>query len=137
MTSAAPQAATRYQGTFHAQPDQVSRVRAAVASHLAGCPVTDDALVVVSELATNALLHSDSRGEFFIVRCEVFPRYVWVEVEDLGGQWRHPQPGDRPHGLYIVDVLAGTGNWGTEMTGDGDRIVWVRLELAGEPADRA
>jgi hypothetical protein len=43
--------------------------------------------------------------------------------------WHPRQPGDRPHGLDIITALAGPGNWGTETTTDGDRIVWARLEL--------
>jgi len=58
-------------------------VRAAVARYLDGCPVADDAVLVVSEIAANAVLHSQSSGEFFTVRCELYPDYVWVECEDL------------------------------------------------------
>jgi hypothetical protein len=36
---------------------------------------------------------------------------------------------DRPHGLDIIEALVGPGNWGTETTSDGDRVVWVRLDL--------
>ena len=73
--------------------------------------------------------HSASAGEFFTVRCERHASYVWVEVEDLGGPWQRKPPGDRPHGLDIISALAGPGNWGTETTGDGDRVVWARLDL--------
>jgi hypothetical protein len=55
--------------------------------------------------------------------------YIWVECEDLGGPWRSKPPDDRPHGLNIVEALAGPHNWGTETTSDGDRIVWARLNL--------
>jgi serine/threonine-protein kinase RsbW len=130
VSGAAAQAVTCYQGTYHGRADQVRRVRAAVAAHLGDCPVTDDAILIVSELVTNSILHSESKGEFFTVRAELFPSYVWLEVEDLGGAWQCRQPDERPHGLEIVGTLAGADNWGVEMTGDGDRIVWARLELA-------
>jgi anti-sigma regulatory factor (Ser/Thr protein kinase) len=86
-------------------------------------------ILIVSEFATNAVLHSDSAGEFFTVRCERHAHYVWVEVEDLGGTWHvRPRDGDRAHGLDIVDTLSGADNWGVELTGDGDRVCWARVE---------
>ena len=124
--------ATQYKGTFHGRADQVSAARHEVARHLlaCGCPVTDDAVLIVSELAGNAVLHSASKGQFFTVRTEIFPAYVWVEVEDLGGDWTVKPPDEsRPHGLQVVEALAGPDNWGV----DGDeraRVVWVRLVTA-------
>jgi two-component sensor histidine kinase len=100
-----------------------------VASYLAGCPAADDAVLTTSELAANSVVHSASGGEFFTVRCQAYPDYVWVEVEDLGGPWRARQPDGRPHGLDLVNALAGPDNWGTETTSDGDRIVWARLDI--------
>ena len=120
--------ATGYQRTFHGRPDQVAAVRADAARVLAGYPVKDDAVLIVSELATNALLHSDSAGEFFTVRMEFYPSYIWLEVEDLGGGWQ-VKGSDGRHGLDIVTALAGGDNWGVEPTHDGDRVVWVRLVL--------
>jgi len=126
---AAAQAATAYTGVFPGTADQVSRARREVARHLAGHPVTDDAVLVVSELAANAVLHSDSKGQFYTVSAEVHATYVWVEVEDLGGPWNlRPRDAARPHGLDVVEALAGPDNWGV----DGDqagRVVWCRLEL--------
>jgi len=126
------QAATWYQRTFHGRADQVAQVRHEIAAHLDGCPAADDVVLIASELAANSIVHSDSAGEFFTVRCEAYPGYVWVEVEDLGGPWHREPPDDRPHGLNIVEALAGPGNWGTETTSDGDRVVWARLDLPPE-----
>ncbi len=131
MTTTAA-AATYYTGTYHGRPDQARRVRAAVAGHLAGCPAADDAILIVSELASNAIVHSNSAGEFFTVRVEVYPGYVWIECEDRGGAWHCKPQDDRPHGLDIIEALAGPDNWGTETTGDGDRVVWARLGLPRE-----
>ena len=126
--------ATWYQHTFHGRPDQVARIRHEIAAHLAGCPRADDVVLVASEFATNSIVHSGSQGEFFTVRCQLYPDYVWIECEDLGGEWQRKPDDDRPHGLDIVQVLAGPGNWGTETTHDGDRIAWARLDL---PRQRA
>ncbi len=118
-----------YQRTFHGRPDQVSQVRREITAHLAGSPAADDAVLIASELAANSVMHSKSAGAFFTIRCQAYPDYVWIECEDLGGPW-HPRPADdRPHGLDFIDALAGPGNWGTETTSDGDRVVWARLDL--------
>ncbi len=126
---AAAKAATAYTGVFPGTADQVSRARREVARHLAGCPAADDATLIVSELAANAVLYSNSKGQFYTVRAEVHDTYVWLEVEDLGGPWNlHPRDATRPHGLDVVEALTGPDNWGV----DGDqagRVVWCRLEL--------
>ena len=124
-TTAKPAAATaHYQAAYHGRPDQVSAVRAAVAAHLAGCPVTDDAVLIVSEIATNAVRHSGSAGEFFSVRVTRHQGWVWIECEDLGGPWQCQTDEDRPHGLSIVDALA--EEWGVDG-GPSGRVVWARL----------
>ena len=131
MSRAAAQAATQYQRTFHGRADQVAQVRREMAAHLGGCPAADDAVLIASELAANAATHSASAGEFFTLRCEAYPDYLWIECEDLGGPWHCQPPDDRPHGLDIIEALTGPDNWGTKTTSDGDRIVWARLGLPG------
>jgi hypothetical protein len=54
--------ATRYQRTFSGRADQVRMVRTAVAAHLGDCPAAADVVLAASEFATNAILHSRSRG---------------------------------------------------------------------------
>jgi anti-sigma regulatory factor (Ser/Thr protein kinase) len=124
-------ATVRFTRVFHGRADQVSQARHEVARHLSACQCTrtDDAVLVLSELASNAVLHSASTGQFFTVRTELFPTHVRVEVEDLGGQWiQKPPDKSRPHGLDVVEALAGPGNWGTEGSEQG-RVVWCRLDL--------
>ena len=127
--TAEPAAATRHSGTYPGRADQVHHVRRAIARHLAGCPAADDAVLIASELAANAIVHSASRGQLFTVRAEVFPGYVWVEAEDLGGPWHRRQADDRPHGLDVVEALTGPHGWGVETTTGGGRVVWARLDL--------
>ena len=133
MSSAAAEAATRYQRTFHGRADQVARVRREIAAYLDDCPAADEAVLIASELAANAITHSASAGEFFTIRCDSRTGYVRVESEDLGGPWHPRGPDDRPHGLDIIEALAGPGNWGTEATPAGNRIVWARLDLPPDP----
>jgi serine/threonine-protein kinase RsbW len=116
-------------GTFSGTPQQVAYARHAVAGILSGWPRADDAVLVVSELATNAVLHSESRGQSFTVRAEIQPGCLQIEVEDLGGPW-NPRPRDtgRPHGLDVIDALIGPDNWGVDGNQAG-RVVWCRLAL--------
>jgi two-component sensor histidine kinase len=115
----------------------VRRVRADLAPFAAGCPRADALILLASELSANAALHSDSckPGGEFTVRARLRTGdHAWLEVEDQGGQWNAPEHGDeRPHGLDILAILAGEGNWGIRETSSGTRVVWVRLGWA-EPA---
>jgi anti-sigma regulatory factor (Ser/Thr protein kinase) len=120
---------SKYSATFAGTPEHVALARNHVWDSLADCPVADDACLIVSEFASNAILHSLSRVGMFTVRCERFSAYVHVEVEDDGGAWCPPDPDGRPHGLDIVTLLVGEGNWGIETTSDGPRVVWARLPL--------
>jgi anti-sigma regulatory factor (Ser/Thr protein kinase) len=126
---AEPVTAPCYTGIYPGRADQLRHVRRAVARHLAGCPGADDAVLILSELAANAIVHSASRGQFFTVRAELYPDYVWVEAEDLGGLWRGRLSDGRPHGLDVVEALTGPDGWGVETTTDGGRVVWARLDL--------
>ena len=127
MLSTTATAASYYAATYHGRPDQVRKVRAAVAAHLAGCPAADDAVLILSEIASNAITHSNSKDEFFTVRVEAYPDYLWIECEDLGGPWHCRHPDDRPHGLDIIQALTGPDGWGTRPSGTGGRITWAQL----------
>ncbi len=112
---------------FPASPEQVGNVRRAIRFYLGSCPANDDVTLVVSELATNAILHSRSgRGGTFVVRAELHPRWVWIEVEDAGGEWTYRGHDDRPHGLAVVGELA--REWGTSNRTHG-RAVWARIDF--------
>ena len=127
MSSAAAQAATRYEHTFPGRADQAAQVRREIAAYLGTAPAAGDTILIVSELAANAILHTRSRGSTFTVRCQLSPGSARVEVEDLGGPWRPRPPADQPHGLDIIAVLTGPDGWGTQPTGTGGRIVWAEL----------
>ena len=107
----------------------MSHVRHAVTRHLEGCPAADDAILVMSELASNAVVHSASQGQFFTVRAERHPDYIRVEAEDLGGPWRCRLRDGRPHGLDVIQALTGPDGWGVETITGGRRVVWARLDL--------
>jgi len=127
-----------FQATYPGCPAEVGLARAEVARYLRGCPVVDDAILIVSELATNAVTHSASgQRDFFTVRAEWHDTYVFLEVEDAGGEWRlHPSDPDRPHGLQMIEALTGIEGWGIDGSPLG-RVVWARLDIAGELAAHA
>lgn len=109
--------------------DQVQVARAFIAAVLAACPAVGDAVLCVSELATNAVLHSASRNPdgTFTVRASIFDGCVRIEVEDNGGTWdEHPHRDSRSHGLDIVrELAADCGTDGSPLTG---WVAWARLE---------
>jgi anti-sigma regulatory factor (Ser/Thr protein kinase) len=128
--TAEPATATRHTAIYPGRTDQLRHVRRTVASHLAGCAAAADAVLIASELAANAILHSRSRAGHFTVRTELHPDHVRIEAEDFGGPWRRRQPDGRPDGLDVIEALTGPGGWGTKTTTNGSRIVWVHLDLA-------
>ena len=111
-----------------ARRDQIQVARAFISAILDACPAADDAVLCVSELATNAVLHSASRnpGGTFTVRAAIFDDHVRVEVEDNGGTWdEHPHRDSRSHGLNVVrELAADCGRDGGPLTG---WVVWARL----------
>jgi serine/threonine-protein kinase RsbW len=114
--------------TYPGGPEHVRQVRADVRRLLEGCPVADDVILCVSELATNAAVHSDSRksGGTFTVRTESCPGTdVRIEVEDGGGPWVSPVP-DPAHGRGLDIVRALADDWGITPTPAG-RAVWARI----------
>ena len=128
MTTTAAAAGTRrHTGTYPAESRQVGIARAALAGWLGGSP-QDEVILVASEFATNAVLHSASRhGSVFTVRAEVRQEYLRIEVEDAGGPWRDgPRDDGRPHGFDVVAAIAGAGNWGIDGD-DRGRVAWARF----------
>jgi two-component sensor histidine kinase len=123
--------AAAYRGTFGGRADEAARVRREMTSFLGDCPATDDIVLIAHELAANAIIHSRSRGTSFAVRCQLSSRAVRIEVQDMGGPWRPRTPGDRPHGLDIVQALTGPDGWGTTRTSDDARVVWATLQWPG------
>jgi len=116
-----------YTGTFGGRAEEAARVRREISGYLGRCPASEDIMLIAHELAANSIVHSRSRSASFAVRCQLTPRAARIEVEDMGGPWRARTPGDRPHGLDIVQALTGPGGWGTRPTPAGGRLTWARL----------
>jgi anti-sigma regulatory factor (Ser/Thr protein kinase) len=134
----APEAIT-FERDYPGTADQAQHVRADLAKVAASCPVADDLVLLASELATNAILHSRSGhpARTFAVRTTLYPGdYARVEVTDQGGCWTADEHDEHGRGLTIVAAIAGDGNWGI----DGDaasRTTWFRLNWHQNPEERA
>jgi serine/threonine-protein kinase RsbW len=128
-TTAAAAGIRRQTETYPAEPEQIRNARAALAGWLRGYPRADEAILIASELAANSVLHSASRdGGTFTLRAEVRADRLRIEVEDAGGPWRDgPRDDSRPHGLDVVNAIAGPGNWGVDGDARG-RTAWATLD---------
>ncbi|NPC98337.1 response regulator [Nocardioides sp. zg-DK7169] len=93
----------------------------------------DEACLVVSELATNAINHARSS---FLVRLSLNPTTVRIEVGDGGRGTPEPQPhsATREGGRGMLLVAAMSASWGIDRSEDG-KVVWAELarETAGHP----
>lgn len=125
---APPQVAT-FSRAYPGATDQARVVRADLRTFLGDCPLRADVILCASELAANAALHSKSKrlGGSYTVRAELHHGdYVWIELEDEGGDWTNPAAGTGlSHGLDIISTLS--ADWGIDGDATG-RIVWARLD---------
>lgn len=133
---------------FQGQAGQVREARQWIADLLPERDRVDDVLLLVSELCTNAIVHTRSgeAGGRFSVAMEWTRESVRVVVEDqgsataptIGGRSGDPArtgPADESgRGLRLVDELA--SDWGTASR-PGRRWVWADVPWSGSvgPAD--
>jgi anti-sigma regulatory factor (Ser/Thr protein kinase) len=120
------------------QPDpaEVGRARRWARSRLLGCgidpegPLAETLVLVVSELVTNAVVHTGCPA---VVRLLVptgpgGPKAVRVEVDDANGRPPRPRHADgdavNGRGLELVDVLC--DRWGWYPDGSGKRV-WCEI----------
>ena len=126
------------QMAVEADPAEVGRARRWVRSRLRACgldpdaPLAETVVLVVSELVTNAVVHTGSPAVLrlvFPVGADAERRPVRVEVADASPQppLRRCARGEATsgRGLELVDCLA--DRWGWHPDGDGKRV-WCEIE---------
>jgi len=126
--------------TIPGRPDEVSGARSFVARTLAAsyrAPRIDSeaAMLLTSELVTNAIVHTSSgsdHGKITVVVVDV-PDGVLIEVTDDGSAGSPVVKGDlfaaNGHGLYLVQQMA--TQWGYLRNLDGT-TVWFHLATQPE-----
>jgi anti-sigma regulatory factor (Ser/Thr protein kinase) len=124
--------------TFAGLPDQIRVARRWLAQMIDGFAAVDEVILACSELATNAIMHSDSGepGGLFTVRLAIRQDIVRVEVLDQGGP--RPRRNEEPpyggdyaeevsqcgRGLTIIAAI--TDAWG--IVGDHEgRTAWCEI----------
>lgn len=102
-------------------------MREALLAH-AGPEIVDTAVLLASELITNAVLHGRSEVELTV---EINGTGVKVSAADMNSRLPVMQSADElaldGRGIAIVDLLA--SSWGVSAT-DGGKIVWFCLDLS-------
>ncbi|MFI9029356.1 SpoIIE family protein phosphatase [Streptomyces sp. NPDC053560] len=136
-----PVITARAAATFEPVGRSVATARAFVRDTLQGWghgDIIDDAVVLTSELVTNAVVHAGTAADVLClrtdtgVRVEVADRYPEreVPVQSAGQALAHPdREGGR--GLLLCGALA--TRWGVEYTAS-QKHVWFQLDLPERPA---
>jgi len=126
----------RMKQSFDSSHESISAARTFVTSIVsdAHVEVRESVAVMVSELATNALVHAASGFDVVVDR---FESTITVAVTDWGdGSPELRSPGStEPHGrgLRIVDALS--DEWGVVSTSDEAKTIWFRLRVHSSEGD--
>lgn len=124
---------------FPAERSAVARARGFVRETLIAWgvdEVTDDAVLLTSELATNAVVHARTPFEVICRRGE-----SWVQVEVVDGEPERalPAPGgidpDGSGGRGLLMPVALAAAWGVSYAADS-KTVWFRLRASVVPPPR-
>ncbi|MET9913812.1 ATP-binding protein [Streptomyces sp. NPDC006476] len=99
-----------------------------------GSAASDNAALLVAELASNAVLHARVPGRDFALRLEHRTDALRIEVADVRGDRpvaAHPMTAattaDHGRGFVIVDALA--SRWGVADRPGPGKVVWAEIDL--------
>lgn len=132
---------TLSRATFPAQPVHIRLARVLVADTIADHPRINDALLLTTELATNAVTHGAATPGF-AVTIKANARTTRIEITVPGGPSEAPvlqvvdHQVESGRGLYIVDRLADA--WGyTRDSREAVHTTWFELDTPAtvNPAD--
>ena len=89
----------------------------------------ETAVLLVSELVTNAVLHTRTESRTIVLRLEAAKTGLRIEVEDADPRWPQPR---RPAGLDesgfgFVLIAALARKWGLRGTAAG-KAIWAELD---------
>ena len=124
----------RYGFELPARAEFVARARTLVRERLRcwriGGDLHDTAMLVVSELVTNAVVHTDGH----LVACELLngAEHLRITVQDQGSSPAEPHvchgiEEERGRGLLLVEAVSSA--WGAHHAKQGSgRIVWAELQ---------
>ncbi|WP_425586297.1 ATP-binding protein [Streptomyces sannanensis] len=131
-----PPGTDRYRFELPARPDAVSRARRLTCGRLDSWAVGDEtrgtAALVVSELFTNAVMHTASAR----IVCELrhSDTGIRIAVQDEGFEPGGPKVCETPedeNGRGLLLVAAVSTSWGSQMAAGGaGRVVWAQLPHA-------
>lgn len=116
---------------FAGLPRELRNVRNFVGRVIYGCPVADEIVLLASEVAANAVMHTVSGADgTFSISVRVGDGNIRVEVHDLGSD-KAPTvhdsavTADAGRGLRMVEMIA--ARWG-HSGGHRGRVVWFEVE---------
>ena len=117
--------------TCTATGPHIREARQFLSGILRNCEGADDAVLCLSELATNAAIHSNSSksGGTFTVSVQMSARGLRVEVLDQGGSWTWPTPPDEQHGRGLLIVSKLSGAWGRTGSSEDGWTTWFEMPL--------
>ncbi|OHV31766.1 hypothetical protein BCD49_05605 [Pseudofrankia sp. EUN1h] len=111
------------------QSARVARQRATEVLTRHGCApdLVDDAILLLSEIVTNAVVHADSAAEIEVRADDLV---IWFGVRDTDSRrwpvhWPVSLGASGGRGLHLVATLA--AGWGTNIHSDGGKTVWFWL----------
>ena len=114
--------------TFPHEPESVPAARRFATGVLRGAaPDTLEVIeLMVSELATNCIRHTDSGFELTITRVDGDIRVEATDGADGAPEMRSPEPTDPSgRGLKIIDMLS--AGWGVEHRNATGKTVWFTV----------
>jgi anti-sigma regulatory factor (Ser/Thr protein kinase) len=122
--------------TFQPAPESVRAARRLVGAALESVgddPAADQAVLLVSELATNAVLHARTQFRIeVVVDADVVRVAVFDQSPVRPSRRNFSDTSGSGRGLHLVDELA--TSWGVDEEPPAGKRVWFEVRLHEEPA---